>query len=178
MASQRLGIARHGLEIMWREPTAANRATGTELKVCNCHRKQAQEAMTTDRRRRRQGRWHRPQTVHQSQKTSPRGYGNRPPSKAPGPQAQGSKCVTVEKNKPRGLEQPTAVDGARATGTRLRVCNCDQKQAHQATTTDRRRRRQGHWHKAHQKHAQEPRATNRRREGFGRVREDLGMAKV
>ena len=65
-ASQRLGIARHGLEIMWREPTAANRATGTELKVCNCHRKQAQEAMTTDRRRRRQGRWHRPQTVHHS----------------------------------------------------------------------------------------------------------------
>ena len=75
-------------------------------------------------------------------------------SKAPGPLAQGSECVTVAKNKPRGLEQPTAVDGTRATGTRLRVCN------------------------RRQKHAQGPRATNRRREGFGRVRADLGVAKV
>ena len=50
--------------------------------------------------------------------------------------------------------QPTAVEGARDTGTRLRVCNCSQK------------------------HAQEPRATNRRREGFGRVREDLGVLKL
>ena len=51
-------------------------------------------------------------------------------------------------------EQPTAVEGARATGTRLRVCNCRQK------------------------HAQGPRASNRRREGFGRVGADLGVAKV
>ena len=50
--------------------------------------------------------------------------------------------------------QPTAVEGARATGTRLRVCSCRQK------------------------HAQWPRATNRRREGFGRVRADWGVAKL
>ena len=129
-----------------------------ELKVCNCHRKQAQEAMTTDRRRRRQGRWHRPQTVHQTQKTSPRGYGNRPPSKAPGPLAQGSECVTVAKNKPRGLEHPTAADEAKATGTMLRVCDSRRKHAQEAIATDRRRRRQGHWAMAqserdrHQRH--------------------------
>ena len=62
--------------------------------------------------------------------------------------------MILRKNKPTRLEQPTAVEGARATGTRLRVCNCRQK------------------------HAQGPRASNRRREGFGRVRADLGVAKV
>ena len=63
--------------------------------------------------------------------------------------------MIVRKNKPTRLEQPTtAVEGATATGTRLRVCNYRQK------------------------HAQGPRATNRRREGFGRVRADWGVAKV
>ena len=80
--------------------------------------------------------------------TSPGGYSNRPPSRAPGPLAQSSKCVTVAKNNPRRLEQPTTIEGAKATGTRLRVCNSRQKHAQEARTTDRRRRRQGHWHKA------------------------------
>ena len=79
------------------------------------------------------------------------GRGQQPPA---GPLARGSKCATVAEKKPRRLQQSTAVEGARATGTRLRVCNCRQK------------------------HAQGPRATNRRREGFGRVRADLGVAKV
>ena len=62
--------------------------------------------------------------------------------------------MILRKKKPTRLEQPTAVEGTRATGTGLRVCNC------------------------HQKHAQGPRATNRRWEGFERVRADLGVAKV
>ena len=62
--------------------------------------------------------------------------------------------MILRKNKPTRLEQPTAVEDARATGTRLRVCN------------------------GRQKHTQGPRATNRCREGFGRVRADLGVAKV
>ena len=61
--------------------------------------------------------------------------------------------MILRKNKPTRLEQPTAVEDARATGTRLRMCNCRQKLA------------------------QGPRATNRRREVFGKVREDLGVAK-
>jgi len=66
----------------------------------------------------------------------------------PQPLAHGSECVTVAENKHRRLEQPTVVEGARATGTMLRVCNCGQKQAQEARATDRRRRRQGHWYKA------------------------------
>ena len=62
--------------------------------------------------------------------------------------------MILRKNKPTRLEQPTAVEGARATGTGLRVCN------------------------SRQNTPQGPRATNRRREGFGRVRADLGVAKV
>ena len=64
------------------------------------------------------------------------------------------KAIILRKNKPTMLERPTAVEGAKATGTRLRMCNCREK------------------------HAQGPRATNRCREGFGRVRADLGVAKV
>ena len=65
-----------------------------------------------------------------------------------------SKRVTVAKNNAKRLAQLTTIEGAKATGTRLRVCNCRQK------------------------HAQGPRATNRCQEGFGRVRADLGVAKV
>ena len=117
------GIAWQGLEIAWQGPAAASRAAGTELKVGNSRKEQAQEAIVTDRRVAKL--WN----CHQ-------------------------KTMIGRQNKPRRREQPTAVEGARATGTRLRVCNCRQK------------------------HAQGPRATNRRREGFGRVRADLGVAKV
>ena len=62
--------------------------------------------------------------------------------------------MILRKNKPARLEQPTAVEGARATGTRFKECVTVAKNTPQG-----------------------PRATNRCREGFGRVRADWGVAK-